>query len=254
MLVSPPPQDLIAVANLGDAVDDARRPDPAVAADPHPLADGRVGANDGPGADLRRGMHDRGRVDVGRHRRPGGGGLESHHQLGLGGDLVVDARDRAHARDRLTARAGRDLQGQAVARHDLQPELRIVHAAQPGAPDGGAPGTVHEQDGRDLGERLDHQDARHHRRAGKMPLEEVLVDGDVLNGLDPASGLVLGNGVDQRRGIAVTEPIDSLGDVDGGHGEQFTVYSSQFTVRSSRFAVHGSELVALALELLFGTP
>ena len=67
---------------------------------------------------------------------------------------------------------------------------------------------VHQQDGRDLRQRLDHQDARHHRRAGKMSLEEVLVDGDVLDRLDPPPGLVLGDGVDERRRIAVAEAVD----------------------------------------------
>ena len=85
---------------------------------------------------------------------------------------------------RVAARADRDLERQPVARHDLQPELGVVHAAQPGAPDRRAVGAVHQQDGRDLGQRLDHQDARHHRRAGEMPLEEVFVDGDVLDRLD----------------------------------------------------------------------
>ena len=77
-----------------------------------------------------------------------------------------------------------------------------------------AAGRVHQQDGRDLRQRLDHEHARHQRRAGKMPLEEILVDGDVLDRLDPPPGLVLGDGVNQRRGIAVAEAVEGLRDVD----------------------------------------
>jgi hypothetical protein len=47
-----------------------------------------------------------------------------------------------------------------------------------------------------------------------VSLEEVLVDGDVLDGLDPPPRLVLGNGVNQRRGIAIAETVEGLQDID----------------------------------------
>ena len=157
----------------------------------------------------------------------------AHHELGFGGDLVVDARDRLAPRQRRAPRADRHLEQQPIAGHHLQPELGVVDAAQPGAAGRRLAG-VHEQDGRDLRQRLDHQDARHQRRAGKMPLEEILVDRDVLDGHDPAPGLVLGDRVDERRRIAIAEPVDGGGmlmtdtrgdcsrfDSSAVHGNQF---------------------------------
>ena len=123
------------------------------------------------------------------------------------------------ARHRPTPRAHRHLQRQPIAGHDGQAELGVVHAAQPRAGDRRRRRRVHEQDGRHLRQRLDHEHAGHQRRAGKMPLEEIFVDGDVLDGLDPPPRLVLGDGVNQRRGIAVAEPVERGLDVDSGHGE-----------------------------------
>ena len=41
-----------------------------------------------------------------------------------------------------------------------------------------------------------------------MPLEEILVDGDVLDRHEPAPGLVLGDASTSGDGIAVAEPVD----------------------------------------------
>jgi hypothetical protein len=47
-----------------------------------------------------------------------------------------------------------------------------------------------------------------------MPLEKILVDGDVLDGLDAAAGLMLGDGIDQWRRVAEAEPVQGGEDVD----------------------------------------
>src|SRR5438093_8182482 len=47
-----------------------------------------------------------------------------------------------------------------------------------------------------------------------MPLKEFLVDGDVLDGDHPAPGVVLGNGVDEERGIPVAQAVQDLRDVN----------------------------------------
>ena len=52
-------EDLVAVADLGRAVDDRRGADAAVASDAHVIADDRVRADDRAGADRRARMHDR---------------------------------------------------------------------------------------------------------------------------------------------------------------------------------------------------
>ena len=60
-----------------------------------------------------------------------------------------------------------------------------------------APLTLEQEHGGHLSERLDHQDARHHRGAREVPLEELFVDGDVLVRDQPHARLVLGHGVDE---------------------------------------------------------
>ena len=59
-------------------------------------------------------------------------------------------RQGTRAGNRAPADAERDLELQPIARHDLLAELRIVHAAQPGACDRLAVGAVHDQNGRHL--------------------------------------------------------------------------------------------------------
>ena len=41
-----------------------------------------------------------------------------------------------------------------------------------------------------------------------MSLKEFFVDGDVLDGDEPAAGFVLGDRVDQHRRIPVAEPVE----------------------------------------------
>ncbi len=113
--------------------------------------------------------------------------------------------------------AARHVEADAVPRHDLAPELRVVDAAQedPGVR---LPVTrVQQQEGRDLGERLDHQHAGHQRGAGKVALEELLVDGDVLHRHDAPVRLVLGDVVHEERRVPVAQPVDQERDGIGLH-------------------------------------
>jgi hypothetical protein len=50
-----------------------------------------------------------------------------------------------------------------------------------------------------------------------MSLEEFLVDRDVLDRHQSAPRLVFDDRVDQKRGIAIAEPVEEDGDVDAGH-------------------------------------
>jgi hypothetical protein len=52
-----------------------------------------------------------------------------------------------------------------------------------------------------------------------MTLEEILVDGDVLDGDDPPAWIVIDDGVHEKRGIPVAQPVDEDRNVDG-HGAQ----------------------------------
>jgi len=79
--------------------------------------------------------------------------------------------------------------------------------------------TAGQQDRRQLRQRFEHQHARHDRRAGKMPLEELFVERDVLNA-DKASRVALEDRVDERRRISITDAIEENWEVDRGHGRK----------------------------------
>ena len=63
---------------------------------------------------------------------------------------------------------------------------------------------------RRLRQRLDHQHRRHQRLVRKVALEELFVDGDVLERDQPLSRLMLGDAVDEQRGKAVGEAFENV--------------------------------------------
>jgi hypothetical protein len=211
-------EDFVVVADLGDAVDDARRADPAVTADADVLADRHVRPDDRARADLRAGMHDGRRMDLCELLRVLlRDALDAHQQGGFRRDLPVQAGDGAKLRERPAPRPRGHFQRQTVARDDAHAELRLVDAAQPGAAERRAVGRFHQQDRRHLRQRLDHEHAGHQRLARKMSLEDVFVDRDVLDGRQAPPRLVLGDRIDQRGGIPVAEPFQGGADVSRGH-------------------------------------
>ena len=99
-------------------------------------------------------------------------------------------------------------EAQAIARHDLPAQFHVVDAAQVHPHVRLRVVAMQQQHGRELRQRLEHQDAGHQRRAREVSLKEFFGDGDVLDGHEPAAGFVLGDGVDQNRRIPVTEPVE----------------------------------------------
>ena len=146
-------------------------------------------------------------------------GDQPEQQLGFGDHLVADVGRGLRPRERRAPPAERDFEPQPVAGHDLPAELGVVDAAQVDARVRRRVVALQQQDRRHLRQRLEHQHAGHQRRAGKMSLEELFVDGDVLDRDEPPAGLVLGDRVDEQRRIPVAEPVEEDGDVDGGHWE-----------------------------------
>ena len=75
-----------------------------------------------------------------------------------------------------------DLEVDDVARHHRLAEAGLVDRHEEHQFAGmGIAEMIEHQGARGLGHGLDQQHARHHRLAGKMALEERLVDGDVLD-------------------------------------------------------------------------
>jgi hypothetical protein len=202
-------KNLGAVADIRPPVDDRRRPDCAAGADADVRTDHGMRTDRRALADFGRRVDDRGRVDFGAIDG------QAKQQLALGHNLIVDACRRMRDGERPAPAPQRHLDPQPVAGDNLSPELRIVHTAQVHARAGGNRGVFQNQDRRRLDERFNHQHRRHQRRAGEMSLEEFLADGNVLDRDDAPAGVVLDDGVDQHRRIAVTEAIERLRDIDG---------------------------------------
>ena len=181
---------------LGPAIDDRRRADPAVLPEPHVRPDRPHSA----------------RRRCPRRSAPSGctiarGSMSTRRgaaeqQVGLGHDLVADdARCRA---PRPAARAA----GRASLR---------AAAGRRGRPDGGIwpcrrraerrvgrrPARGRAAGRRHLRQRFDHQHTRHQRAPGKVPLEELLVDRDVLVRDEAPPRLVLQDDVEQIGRVAV---------------------------------------------------
>ena len=208
-------EHLVVVAELGVAVDHRRRADLAAPPDPDVRPDGGVRA------DRRAGADDRGRVDVGGRVDRDAVALERHHQRGLGDHLIVDQRLAGDPGDRSALGDQPHRQADPVAGHDLAAELDAVDAAQRGPRLERLAVAVEQQDRRGLGQRLEHQHARHHRLAREMALEEVLADRHALHRLERAAALVRDDGVHEGHRVAIGQPVERERG-DGGHWDART--------------------------------
>ncbi len=153
-------------------------------------------------------------MDDGGGRDLGGVGDQPQQEVALGDDLIAEIRNRPRTGERRAPPPEQDLQPQAVAGDDLPPEFRVVHAAQIHAGVGRAVPAFQEQHRRHLRQRLEHEDAWHERRPRKVPLKELLVDGDVLDRDETPPRLVLDDRVDEHRRIPVAQPVEENGDVN----------------------------------------
>ena len=204
-------KDLGLVADVRIPVHHGRRANAASAAKPNVLAHHGVRTDDRPGPDLRALHDDRGRVD------PDAIGHNGEQQIHLGHDLIADKRHTARFRHRRARLQQRHFEPKLIARDDLAAELRAVDAVQIDARHRHRSFAIEHQRRGHLRQRLQHQDARHQRHAGKMPLKKILVDRDVLVRDEPLPRFMLVDGVDQHGRVAITEAIEEYGDVHG-HG------------------------------------
>src|SRR5690606_8750190 len=149
--------------------------------------------------------------------------------VGARGLLAVDPGDALVQRHVADGALEGDLQVQPVARHDHARELRAVdlHQVEQLAIGIALHGQLGKQPAR-LRQRLEHQHPGHHRLAGEVPVEEVLVGGDVLVGQHAVVGLQLDHPVHQQERIAVRQQVLDRRYVDrqlegGAHSLSFRV-------------------------------
>src|SRR6478609_5770867 len=164
-----------------------------------------------------------------------GSGHAAHraHQLGLAGGFVADTGLRRELVDAGAGAVERDFQHQLVARLHRPLEARAVDAHEVDDRIGieaGAHGGKGQQR-RGLGQRLEHQHARHHRPVREVADEERLVDGDVLQRLDGLA-VHLQHAVDEQERIAVRQLLQDLMDVH--HGRRCHGFFSRALMRSRR--------------------
>ena len=233
-------EDPRVVADLGPSFDHGRGADAAPPADRHVRADGAVRADGCSLADARRRMH-AARSDR-RARRPGPP------------PAAVPPRrpaDRRQTPPRALSPAATGFvpaAPRAARGHPARPCCRNFALFTPRSQTrevAGALAALEDQDGRHLGQRLDHEHAGHQWRARKVTLEELLVDGDVLVRDQPVAGLVLGHRVDQQRRIAVVDAVEERWEVNR-HGR--IVHASRFSVLGS---CSGSVLVRVQFAVRF---
>jgi len=118
--------------------------------------------------------------------------------------------DGSDANEPAATGSKRDGQLQLIAGNDVLAELGVIHAAQVHT-HALAARMIDQQQRRRLCQRLDGEDCRQQRLAREMSLEEIFVDGDVLERHQPLPRLVLGDRVDEERGKAVGEAFDYVG-------------------------------------------
>ena len=127
------------------------------------------------------------------------------NEIRFGDQAIIDHGRRRCANESATPSVEPNLEPETVAGHDMLPKLGVVHPAKRHTP-------ARNQKRRDLSHRLDHQHRGHQGRAWKVPLKELFTDGDVLDGHNPASRLVLDDVIYEKRWVAAGEPVECLGD------------------------------------------
>ena len=167
--------------------------------------------------------------------------LEDDDEVRFGHGLPVHRRGRRCPRHAAVPSAECHRQLEPVAGNDLSTELGIVHATKPRAASAGLP--VGQEERRDLHERLDHEHARHQRRARKVSLEVLLVDRDVLHGHDAASRLVFRHRIHEHGRIAVRKAIENERDVHADGGRRVAANDARRRVSAAGYGAASSRLI-----------
>ena len=151
-------------------------------------------------------------VDVGR-----GQGRHLEQQPGLGRAGVAHPHLALEADEIAPAVHEPNLEAQLVAGHHGPAELRLVEADHPDLDPARVGSRLEQPDAGGLCERLEDQDARHHRLRGEVAGEEVLGPGHVLHRHQPPRGVVLEDPVHEHERVLGGNLADEPSDLAGAH-------------------------------------
>src|SRR5579863_3448838 len=106
-----------------------------------------------------------------------------------------------------------DFDSQLIARNHRPPEPRALNSGKYQQLVVAIADFFEEQNGAGLRHRLNNQDARHDRISGKVPVEERLVDGDILDGDNALGALDLDYAIEQKHGIAMRQQFQNAANI-----------------------------------------
>src|SRR6185369_7018294 len=129
------------------------------------------------------------------------------HDLSVGGQLTLNLRLAVHALDARTDAQGSDLEHQGIARNDRATKTCFFDPGKQNQLLIAIFDLAQGQHRADLGQRFDNKHAGHHGRAGKVTLEEWLVDTDLFDSNDSFAGYKLDDAVDEEKRIAMRQEL-----------------------------------------------
>ena len=202
-------KNAIVLAEDRGPLDDRMAPHRRAITEPDAFADDRVGPDRNAVAELRAGRdHGRGMDRDAAHGRSTSTESRSASAQRLPSTVAVARHlQTRNLRDTIVR-----LDPELVAGHDGPAEAAPVDAREVEElllPVRRDPEEAH---ARDLGHRLEDQNPGHHRVAGKVSLEELLVERDVLDAHDPLARLELEDPVHEQERIAVRQCLENFGD------------------------------------------
>ena len=143
----------------------------------------------------------------------GDAGDDLAHDGGVADEFAVDGDAAGHLDGAAAPVQDGDFDAELVAGGDGAAEAGVFNAGEDHELGVAVGDLGEEKSAAGLGDGFDHEDAGHDGVAGEVALEELLVDGDVLDGDDALVGLHLDDAVDEEEGVAVRQEGHDFEDV-----------------------------------------
>src|ERR1041384_5887999 len=182
-------------------------------------------------------------------------GRDDAHDFSVSRELPFDLRLTTHAlHARADAQRG-NFKHQSVTRNNRTPKTRFFNAGKQHELLVAVLDLTQSQHRADLGQRFDHEHARHHRRAGKVALEIRLVDTDLLDADDSFARHEFYDAIDEEKRITMRQELLNREGIENcfHRNLQFPIadrdrQSSQFQIGNwqSAMAIYSGGVVVVA--------